>query len=68
MRVTDGGDRTGETLVTVTVNRNMKSPSFAKTEYKAEIQDNEPLSSSIIAVKATDDDVQVGVISLSVVG
>ena len=54
--------------MTVTVNRNMKSPAFTKTEYNAEIQDNEPLSSSIIDVKAADADAQVGVTYLSVVG
>lgn len=66
MRATDGGGRTGEALVTVTVNRNLKSPNFNPTQYTKTVQDNEPLSSSIIQVKAKDDDVQVSVIDVSV--
>ncbi|KAI0235644.1 Cadherin-99C [Lamellibrachia satsuma] len=58
VRATDGGGRTGEALVTVTVNRNLKSPNFNPTQYTKTVQDNEPLSSSIIQVKAKDDDVQ----------
>jgi hypothetical protein len=56
---TDGGGRTGEALVTVTVNRNLASPVFAQEAYTVSIQDNEPLASSFLQVQAQDDDVQV---------
>ena len=64
MRVTDGGGLTGETLVTLTVNRNLNSPVFTPDQYRETVQDNEPLSSSIVQVKAVDADVQVSVLAL----
>ena len=64
VRVTDGGGLTGETLVTLTVSRNLNSPVFNPDQYSETVQDNEPLSSSIVQVKAVDADVQVSVLSL----
>ena len=59
IRATDGGGKSAETTAIVNVQRNMESPQFSPTEYTAEIQDNEPLSSSFLQVAAQDNDLQV---------
>ena len=64
IRATDGGGKSVETMVTVNVQRNLESPAFNPSEYDAEIQDNEPLSSSFTKVKAEDADLQVDMKSI----
>lgn len=57
----DGGGRTSEAIVTVTVNRNLNTPVFLPETYEASIQDNEPLASSFTRVQAEDSDVLVNI-------
>ena len=60
MTASDGGGKSAEGVLTVTVNRNLNAPMFAApAQYSAEIKDNEPLMSSIVRVTADDKDEQV---------
>lgn len=59
VRAYDGGQKTAEALITVTVNRNLNDPVFSPAQYEKEILDNEPLASSIVKVVASDADTQV---------
>ena len=59
VRASDGGERFADAVVTVTVNRNLHAPRFEPQSYQKEILDNEPLSSSFLALSVSDDDTQV---------
>jgi outer membrane lipopolysaccharide assembly protein LptE/RlpB len=55
----DGGGKSAEARLTVTVNRNLFAPTFDPVQYTAEVKDNEPLMSNIVRVTAADADEQV---------
>ena len=55
----DGGGKSVEGLLTVTINRNLQAPVFIPDQYRVTIKDNEPLASSFTQVIAEDKDEQV---------
>ena len=59
VKAIDGAGRLNTVSVVVTVTRNRNAPSFNPTNYEKTIQDNEPLASSFLQVKATDKDKKV---------
>ena len=59
VKAIDGAGRLSTVSVIVTVTRNRNAPSFNPTNYEKTIQDNEPLASSFLQVKATDKDKKV---------
>lgn len=58
---TDGGGKTAVGTVTVTVNRNLATPTWLQTAYTVTIPENQPLTEVFLSLLARDNDAVVSV-------
>ena len=57
-------EQRAETMVLITVNRNVNGPQFSQANYRANVVENYPIGASVVTIQATDSDyVSVGLLT-----